>query len=258
MVFLKSILLSSFILVLTSCATKSEKQVIQEYISNKYIEKNASIQSLDYHSEILDQSSSLKLKNKLEEKEKALIYLKLKNNIAYYKINSFNENITKEIKKRCKNNKDSIILDLRDNTGGYLSEAISLVDLFLDSGVIIKEITRKKDYKIYKAKKESLCINTPLAILVNKQSASASEIVAGSLQYHKKAIIIGDKTFGKGTIQEIISLDKNRILKLTVSKYLLAKDKKIENIGITPDILIQDSKDKNIDHVLQIGFDLLK
>ncbi|HHD80202.1 MAG TPA: hypothetical protein ENK99_01130 [Campylobacterales bacterium] len=287
MVFLKNIILWVFASILifffSSCARLKESVLVEKYIANKYIEQNASMQTLDKYSKVLDQNTSLYLNQKLRGKLQSIIPIKLKKNIVYFKINTFDKKITTTIRKECEESSfiRGIILDLRDNGGGLLSEAVSLVDLFLEKGIILKEQGRKGlDSKVYMAHKKSICKNIPLVILVNAKSASASEIVAGALQIHERATLIGSKTFGKGTIQESIGLPNNKILNITVSKYVLAQDKKIDNIGIQPDINVNHSKiklyskklqfskqayknlhsiakDKNLDTVLQIGFYVL-
>ncbi|MDQ7083451.1 MAG: S41 family peptidase [Sulfurovum sp.] len=135
----------------------------------------------------------------------------------------------------------SIILDLRNNTGGLLEESIKLVDLFIEKGIILYEKDRFKTYT-YHAHKKTIFPNIPLVILVNSLSASASEIVAGSLQLHQRAILIGTKTFGKSAIQDVIPIDKDEVIKLTVSKYLLSDKKDIENEGIQPDFSFKNSQ----------------
>jgi carboxyl-terminal processing protease len=159
--------------------------------------------------------------------------------IAYIRVTSFDKKVVKDVKKALKNNKNAkgIILDLRNNPGGLLSQAVGLVDLFVDKGVIVSQKGRiESENEVYKATKEGTYKNIPMAVLVNGGSASASEIVSGALQDHKRAIIVGEKTFGKGSVQVILPLGKGEGLRLTVARYYLPSGRTIQAKGVTPDV----------------------
>ncbi|RLA74738.1 MAG: peptidase S41 [Epsilonproteobacteria bacterium] len=162
-------------------------------------------------------------------------------NMLYLRISSFDSKVVKELKKRLNNNKnhDGIVLDLRDNPGGLLDQAIGVVDMFVSKGKIVSQKSQDKtENKIYKATKYATQSDKPMVVLVNGGSASASEIVAGALQDHKRAIIVGDKTFGKGSVQQILPIANNRLeaIKITISRYYLPSGRTIQAVGISPDI----------------------
>ena len=173
-----------------------------------------------------------------------------KNDIGYIRLTSFNENSGKQIKKKIKelnknNNLKAYILDLRNNPGGLLSQAIKIVDFFLDDGEIVSTKGRKKsENKKYFAKKGDLINGNTLIILINQGSASASEIVAGALKDHKRAIVIGENSYGKGSVQSIIPLKNKGAIRLTISKYYLPSGKSISEVGVTPDIEVEEKSDK--------------
>ena len=131
-----------------------------------------------------------------------------------------------------------IILDLRNNPGGLLKEAIEVTSIFLSGGIIVSTEDRNKKRKDvrYVSRGQYKDFNTPMVVLINNASASASEIVAGALQDHKRAIIMGTKSFGKGSIQDIIKIDKTQGVKLTIAQYMTPSGKKIQDVGIIPDI----------------------
>lgn len=160
--------------------------------------------------------------------------------ILYIRVTSFNqkvvEDVTKAINKSKKTTK-GIILDLRNNPGGLLSQAIGLVDMFVDSGNIVSQKGRhKKDDAYYDATKSATLTKVPLVVLVNGGSASASEIVSGALQDHKRAILVGEKTFGKGSVQSIMPVTQTEAIKLTIARYYLPSGRTIQAKGVTPDI----------------------
>lgn len=165
----------------------------------------------------------------------------LNDDILYLRVVSFDKKVVNEIKKYIKENEDKtkgIVLDLRNNPGGLLDQAVGLVDLFIEKGVIVSQKGRvKSENKVYKAKKYGTYKNIPLVVLVNGGSASASEIVSGALQDHKRAIVIGEKTFGKGSVQVILPIDKSEAIKLTIARYYLPSGRTIQALGITPDII---------------------
>jgi len=174
----------------------------------------------------------------------------IKENVGYIRLSAFNEQsgdqLLNKIKDFYKTNKNlnGYILDLRNNPGGLLSQAVKISDAFLDSGEIISIKGRdKNDIKIYTAKKGDALKGKPLIILINRGSASASEIVSGALKDHKRAILLGEKTFGKGSVQTIIPLKNKGGLRLTTAKYYLPSGTSISEIGVEPDIVVKESKE---------------
>ena len=173
----------------------------------------------------------------------------LEENIGYIRLTSFNENsgdqIQKEIKNLEKNNKiKAYILDLRNNPGGLLSQAIKISDFFLDNGEIVSTKSRKaSENRKWFAKKGDLTNGKTLLVLINYGSASASEIVAGALKDHKRAILLGENSYGKGSVQSIIPLKNNGAIRLTVAKYYLPSGKSISEVGVSPDIEISEETD---------------
>ncbi len=162
---------------------------------------------------------------------------------AYVRISTFQKDTSLEVQKVIskineKNKVKGIILDLRGNPGGLLEEAINVSDLFLDESVVVftKDRSDKKVY--YRAKDGQIIKDVPMVVLVDGGSASASEIVAGALQDHKRAIIIGSKTFGKGSVQNIIEFNDGNAIKLTTSRYYTPNERSIQAKGISPDIEI--------------------
>tara|TARA_B100001063_G_scaffold243429_1_gene274027 strand:- start:295 stop:1428 length:1134 start_codon:yes stop_codon:yes gene_type:complete len=170
----------------------------------------------------------------------------LEDNIGYIRLTSFNENSSDQIKDKIKNlenNKDikAYILDLRNNPGGLLSQAIRISDFFLDNGEIVSTKSRKaSENRKWFAKKGDLTNGKILMVLINYGSASASEIVAGALKDHKRAIIIGENSYGKGSVQSIIPLKNKGAIRLTVAKYYLPSGKSISEVGVSPDIEINE------------------
>ena len=173
----------------------------------------------------------------------------LEKNIGYLRLTSFNENsgeqIEKEIKKLEKNNNvNSYILDLRNNPGGLLSQAIRITDFFLDNGEIVSTKSRKPtENRKWFAKRGDITNGKTLVVLINYGSASASEIVAGALKDHKRAIILGENSYGKGSVQSIIPLKNDGAIRLTVAKYYLPSGKSISEVGVSPDIEISEETD---------------
>ncbi len=170
-------------------------------------------------------------------------------NIGYIRLTSFNDNssdqIEKQIKKLKKNkNLNSFILDLRNNPGGLLSQAIKISDFFLENGEIVSTKSRKKsENRKWFAKKGDITDGKTLLVLINYGSASASEIVAGALKDHKRAIIVGENSFGKGSVQSIIPLKNRGAIRLTVAKYYLPSGKSISEVGVRPDIEVNEEGD---------------
>ena len=169
--------------------------------------------------------------------------------IGYLRITSFNENSGDQIKKKIKelNKKEDLkgyILDLRNNPGGLLSQAIKISDYFLENGEIVSTKGRKdSENRKFFASKGDLINGKALIVLINYGSASASEIVAGALKDHKRAILVGENSYGKGSVQSIIPLKNKGAIRLTISKYYLPSGKSISEVGVTPDINIEESSD---------------
>ena len=171
------------------------------------------------------------------------------NNIGYIRLTSFNENSSEQIKEKINNlNKNKTlkgyILDLRNNPGGLLSQAIKISDFFLENGEIVSTKSRKvSENRKWFAKKGDITNGKTLIILINYGSASASEIVAGALKEHKRAIILGENSYGKGSVQSIIPLKNRGAIRLTIAKYYLPSGKSISKVGVTPDIEVVEGSD---------------
>ena len=170
----------------------------------------------------------------------------IQKNIAYIKLKAFNSNSSNQLNKKIsdfekKNSPIGYILDLRNNPGGLLTQAVSITDFFLDDGEIVSTKGRKSiENRRFFARKGDKVNGKPLIIIINNGSASASEIVAGALKDHKRAIILGEKTYGKGSVQSIIPLSDGGGIRLTVSKYYLPSGKSISDVGVAPDIFIEE------------------
>jgi len=189
--------------------------------------------------------------------------------IGYLRLKQFNQNsdqqLLKQIKLLEKNNKPTgYIIDLRNNPGGLLNQAINITDLFLDDGEIVSTKGRKTfENRKFFARKGDVVNGKPIIVMINNGSASASEILAGALKDHKRAIILGENTYGKGSVQSIIPLKNGGGMRLTVSKYYLPSGKSISDVGVTPDIFVEeDTKDFKIntdtDNQLSYAINLLK
>jgi carboxyl-terminal processing protease len=189
--------------------------------------------------------------------------------IGYLRLKSFNENsneqLSKSIIKFEKNNKlTGYILDLRNNPGGLLNQAISITDFFLDDGEIVSTKGKKiSETRRFFSKKGDGIYGKPLIVIINNGSASASEIVSGALKDHKRAIILGERTYGKGSVQSIIPLKNGGGIRLTISKYYLPSGKSISKVGVLPDIFVEETKDNfkintKTDNQLKYAVDLLK
>ena len=186
-------------------------------------------------------------------------------NIGYIRLTSFNENSSEQIQERItkmKKNKNlkGYILDLRNNPGGLLSQAIKITDFFLENGEIVSTRSRQiSENRKWFAKKGDITNGKTLVVLINYGSASASEIVAGALKDHKRAIIIGENSYGKGSVQSIIPLKNKGAIRLTIAKYYLPSGKSISEVGVTPDIEIAESSENfkfNSDTDNQLNFAL--
>tara|TARA_B100000902_G_scaffold266957_1_gene252999 strand:+ start:26 stop:1156 length:1131 start_codon:yes stop_codon:yes gene_type:complete len=173
----------------------------------------------------------------------------IEQNIGYIRLTSFNENSGAQIKKKIKEFEsdksiNAYILDLRNNPGGLLSQAIKITDFFLDNGEIVSTKSRKlSENRRWFAKNGDLINGKTLIVLINYGSASASEIVAGALKDHKRAILLGESSYGKGSVQSIIPLKNNGAIRLTVAKYYLPSGKSISEVGVSPDIEISENSD---------------
>ena len=170
-------------------------------------------------------------------------------NLGYIRLKSFNENSDKQfldiVKKFEKNSKiEGYILDLRNNPGGLLTQAINITDFFLDDGEIVSTKGRQaSETRKFFAKKGDETKGKPIIVLINNGSASASEIFAGALKDHKRAIILGENSYGKGSVQSIIPLRNGGGMRLTISKYYLPSGNSISEVGVTPDIVVEETSD---------------
>lgn len=160
--------------------------------------------------------------------------------ILYIRVTSFDKKVVEGVAKAIKEHKaktKGIILDLRNNPGGLLDQAVGLVDLFVNEGIIVSQKGRdSRENETYSAKAATTLTEAPLLVLVNGGSASASEIVSGALQDHKRAVVLGTKTFGKGSVQVILPITETDAIKLTVARYYLPSGRTIQAVGVTPDI----------------------
>tara|TARA_B100000941_G_scaffold272655_1_gene232341 strand:- start:3142 stop:4275 length:1134 start_codon:yes stop_codon:yes gene_type:complete len=192
----------------------------------------------------------------------------IKENIGYLRLKAFNSNSSKQLVDKIKKfeSKDKpvgYILDLRNNPGGLLTQAINVTDFFLDDGEIVSTKGRRIiENRRFFARNGDQVNGKPLIIMINGGSASASEIVAGALKDHKRAIILGENTYGKGSVQSIIPLSDGGGLRLTVSKYYLPSGDSISDVGVTPDILVEEEGDDfrlntNSDNQLNYAIKLL-
>ena len=192
----------------------------------------------------------------------------LDENIGYVRLTSFNDNSSDQLKKIVKDFKknkeiNKYILDLRNNPGGLLNQAIRITDFFLDKGEIVSTKSKNKsDNRKWFAKKGDIINGDTLLVLINYGSASASEIVAGALKDHKRAIIVGESSYGKGSVQSIIPLKNDGAIRLTVSKYYLPSGGSISEVGVNPDIFIAESSDEfridtDTDNQLEFALKLL-
>ena len=178
---------------------------------------------------------------------KSVISKLIDNKVGYLRLRSFNQNSSDQLKEeisKIEKNKKLVgyILDLRNNPGGLLAQAIEVSNFFLDDGEIVSTKGRKnKENRKFFAKKGDKIKGKPLIVLINNGSASASEIVAGALQDQKRAVLLGEATFGKGSVQSIIPLKNQGALRLTVSKYYLPSGKSISDVGVTPDIKVEEN-----------------
>jgi len=192
-----------------------------------------------------------------------------KKEIGYLRLKSFNENSDEQLFKiinnfEKKNKLTGYILDLRNNPGGLLSQAINVSDFFLDDGEIVSTKGRKiSETRKFFSKKGDGINGKPLIVIINTGSASAAEIVSGALKDHKRAIILGERSYGKGSVQSIVPLKNGGALRLTISKYYLPSGKSISEVGVLPDILVEEVGSKfkintDTDNQLKYAVDLLR
>ena len=181
---------------------------------------------------------------------KSVISKIVDNKVGYLRLRAFNKNSSSQLKKeisKIEKNKKLVgyILDLRNNPGGLLSQAVTISDFFLNDGEIVSTKGRKKrENRKFFAKKGDKIDGKPLIVLINNGSASASEIVAGALQDQKRAILLGETTFGKGSVQSIIPLKNRGAIRLTISKYYLPSGKSISEVGVVPDIKVEEEDEE--------------
>ncbi len=172
-----------------------------------------------------------------------------KKNLGYIRLKSFNENSDKQFLKSVKEFEkksgiDGYVFDLRNNPGGLLTQAINITDFFLEDGEIVSTKGKKiSETRKFFARKGDEIRGKPIVVLINNGSASASEIFAGALKDHKRAIILGESSYGKGSVQSIIPLRNGGGMRLTISKYYLPSGKSISEVGVIPDILVEEEGD---------------
>ena len=177
---------------------------------------------------------------------RSVVSKQIDDKVGYLRLRAFNENSSNQLKKeisKIEKNKKNVgyILDLRNNPGGLLSQAIKIADFFLEDGEIVSTKGRKvRENRKFFAQKGDRINGKPLIVLINNGSASASEIVAGALKDQKRAVLLGETTYGKGSVQSIIPLKNRGAIRLTVSKYYLPSGKSISQVGVTPDIKIEE------------------
>jgi carboxyl-terminal processing protease len=160
--------------------------------------------------------------------------------ILYIRVTSFDKKVATDVAKEIKRKKATtkgIVLDLRNNPGGLLDQAVDLVDIFVDKGKIVSQKGRKKsDEKVYSASASKTLTKAPMVVLINGGSASASEIVSGALQDHKRAVLVGQNTFGKGSVQVVLPITQTEAIKLTIARYYLPSGRTIQAVGVKPDV----------------------
>ena len=194
----------------------------------------------------LNRAKIIKIKREIIKIQSVAAKL-IDNKVAYLRLRAFNENSSEQLSKEISNieknkNLTGYILDLRNNPGGLLYQAIRIADFFMEDGEIVSTKGRRiKENRKFFAEKGDKIEGKPLIVLINNGSASASEIVAGALQDHKRAILLGESTFGKGSVQSIIPLKNKGAVRLTVSKYFLPSGKSISNVGVIPDIKVEEA-----------------
>ncbi len=180
----------------------------------------------------------------------------INDDILYIRVASFDKKVAQEVSKQIKKRKNQtkgIILDLRNNPGGLLDQAVELVDIFVDSGDIVSQKGRNKaDTKFFKASKSNTLTDLPLVVLINGGSASASEIVSGAIQDHRRGVLLGESTFGKGSVQVVLPINETEAIKLTIARYYLPSGRAIQAVGIKPDIEVAPGEVKISDNGFSI------
>ena len=187
---------------------------------------------------------------KREEIKTQSVKSDIKDDVLYIRIGSFSEDVDKDVKKAFekakKNRKEplkGIVLDVRNNPGGLLDQAVAVSSLFLDQGEIVSTRARNEEDTIrYSAKGKDITEGLPIVVLINNGSASASEIVAGALQDHKRAVVLGEKSFGKGSVQTVVPLGNEGAMRLTTARYYTPSGRSIQATGIEPDIVVHPAK----------------
>ncbi len=176
--------------------------------------------------------------------------------ILYVRVTNFDKKVQKDVTTAIRKHQaqtKGIILDLRNNPGGLLDQAVGLVDLFVDDGVVVSQKGRnEKDNQVYKASTGATITDVPLVVLVNGGSASASEIVSGAIQDHKRGVVVGEKTFGKGSVQVVLPITEEEAIKLTIARYYLPSGRTIQAVGVTPDIEVVSGTIKTNDNGFSI------
>jgi len=202
------------------------------------------------------ESKPLKIKIVRDIIEIQSVYSKtIGDDILYLRVTSFDQKVVSGMKKAIAKHKGrkGIILDLRNNPGGLLNQAIGVVDMFVKEGAIVSQKGKiPEENLIYSATAEDTDTKTPLVILVNGGSASASEIVSGALQDHKRAVIVGKKTFGKGSVQVVMPISQDEALRLTIARYYLPSGRTIQAIGVTPDVEVSYGEIKKAEEGISI------
>lgn len=204
------------------------------------------------------ESKPLKIKIIRDIIEIQSVYSKtIGDNILYLRITSFDQKVVDGMRKAIKKNKGmgikGIIIDLRNNPGGLLNQAIGVVDMFVKKGAIVSQKGKiPEENLIYNATSEDTDTKTPLVVLINGGSASASEIVSGSLQDHKRAVIVGKKSFGKGSVQVVMPINQDEALRLTIARYYLPSGRTIQAVGVTPDVEVSYGEIKKAEEGISI------
>jgi carboxyl-terminal processing protease len=179
-------------------------------------------------------------------KIKSVYTKKIGNDVLYVRVTSFDKNVVDSLSKALKRSKPwvkGIVIDLRNNPGGLLNQAIGVVDMFVDDGVIVSQKGRIKSENVeFNATKNGTIKDIPIVTLINGGSASASEIVSGGLQDHKRSVIVGTKSFGKGSVQVILPIGQKEALRLTIARYYLPSGRTIQAEGVTPDVVVHAGK----------------
>ncbi len=202
------------------------------------------------------ESHPLKIKIIRDIIEIQSVYAKtIGDDILYLRVTSFDQKVVQSMKKAIKEHPKTkgIIIDLRNNPGGLLNQAIGVVDMFVNSGPIVSQKGKiPEENLVYNATAPNTDTQTPLVVLVNGGSASASEIVSGALQDHKRAVIVGEKTFGKGSVQIVMPVNEDEALRLTIARYYLPSGRTIQAVGVTPDVEVSYGEIKKAEEGISI------